>query len=661
MSLQTYLQDGDEAPGGWLSRSSDILLAALIVAIIALMILPLPRLVIDALVAINIAMGLMLVLMGIYIANALQFSAFPSVLLISTLFRLALSVATTRMILLHGDAGNIIDTFGKLVAGGNLVVGLVVFLIITLVQFLVIAKGAERVAEVGARFTLDAMPGKQLSIDSDLRSGLIDKVEARDKRRELELESKLHGSMDGAMKFVKGDAIAGIVIIVVNLLGGLAIGVFQLQMSAGAAMQKYSILTIGDGLVAQIPALLGAMAAGLIVTRATDTRADRHLGDSIQKQFAAIPRVMLVAGGICLLMALVPGFPSTVFVILGILLAASGAVLVPALRSRFDRLSAASGSDSFDAIVDAKAARRKRVTPAQAGPVQQAVPLLLELPPSFGAAGRQEALRDAVTACVDGYQLRSGVAMPEVRIHFRRDGEAHWALHAFEVPVAQGKVDAKTSVEQLAAEVDAALRRNGTLFLGLQETGQLLAIASVTYPDIVKEAARAVPMQNLAAILRNLVEEEISIRNLRGILEGLLQAATHEKDLNNLTEFARMALSRQISHQVAPDGKLRAIALSPRLEDMLIKQLRSAGGMTQLSLDPDTVLELRRRVRAAVNGFQPSAVVTSVQLRRHVRGLLSAQLFDLPVLSFNELAPTLDLDVVHQVEPIESVPLASVR
>jgi len=658
MNLQTYLQDAGEPPGGWLSRSSDILLAALIVAIIALMILPLPRLVIDALVAVNIAMGLMLVLMGIYIANALQFSAFPSVLLISTLFRLALSVATTRMILLHGDAGNIIDTFGKLVAGGNLVVGLVVFLIITLVQFLVIAKGAERVAEVGARFTLDAMPGKQLSIDSDLRSGLIDKMEARDKRRELELESKLHGSMDGAMKFVKGDAIAGIVIIVVNLLGGLAIGVFQLQMSAGAAMQKYSILTIGDGLVAQIPALLGAMAAGLIVTRATDTRADRHLGDSIQKQFSAIPRVMLVAGGICILMALVPGFPSTVFVILGVLLAASGAVRVPALRSHFDRLSS---SGNFNAVMDGKAATRKRVTPAQAGPVQQAVPLLLELPPSFGAAGRQEALRDAVTACVDSYQLRSGVAMPEVRIHFRNDGVAHWALHAFEVPVAQGPVDAKVTVERLVVEVDAALRRNGTLFLGLQETGQLLAIASVTYPDIVKEVVRAVPMQNLAAILRNLVDEEVSIRNLRGILEGLLQAATHEKDLNNLTEFARMSLSRQISHRVAPDGELRAIGLSPALEEMLTRQLRSAGGLTQLSLDPDTVMELRRRVRDAVKRVEPVAVVTSVQLRRHVRSLLSAQLFDLPVLSFNELAPTVNLDIAHQIETIESVPLASVK
>jgi len=337
MNVQSYLTDADTEQS-ILSRTSDVVLALLVVAIIALMILPLPSLLIDALVAVNICMGLMLVLMGIYISTALQFSSFPSVLLISTLFRLALSVATTRMILLEGEAGNIIDTFGNMVAGGNLVVGLVVFLIITLVQFLVIAKGAERVAEVGARFTLDAMPGKQMSIDSDLRSGLIDKAEARDKRRELELESKLHGSMDGAMKFVKGDSIAGIIIIVINLLGGLTVGIFQLGMDAGSAMSKYSILTIGDGLVAQIPALLGAMAAGLIVTRATDTQSDQHLGDSIQKQLTSIPRVLLVAGLICIVMAFVPGFPSAIFFLLGILLLVSGSLLVPFWRKKTKRL-----------------------------------------------------------------------------------------------------------------------------------------------------------------------------------------------------------------------------------------------------------------------------------------------------------------------------------
>ena len=592
------------------SRTSDLFLAVLIVAIVALMILPLPRLLIDTLVAINITVGLMLVLMGIYITNALQFSAFPSVLLISTLFRLALSVATTRMILLHADAGNIIDTFGTLVAGGNLIVGLVVFLIITLVQFLVIAKGAERVAEVGARFTLDAMPGKQLSIDSDLRSGLLDKTEARAKRREIELESKLHGSMDGAMKFVKGDAIAGIVIIVINLLGGLSIGVFQLGMGFNEAAARYSILTIGDGLVAQIPALLGAMAAGLIVTRATDSQGDQHLGEAIQAQFSAIPRVLLVAGSICLLLSLVPGFPAVIFILIGLALMLSGAVLVPTLRVYLKKIP----SPSFGNVLEAKAARRKRVSFAEAVPVYQAVPLQLTLPGTAGDYFDVDKLRAALALCVARYQEQAGVAMPEIEIRFGNDESTDWLLYAFEVPIASGSLPAEESIDAWVGNVDNALRRNGTLFLGIQETGQLLAIVGVTYPDVVKEVLRSVPIQNIAGILRNLVEEEISIRDLRGILEGLLQAAQHEKDIYNLTEFARMAQSRQICHRYAPGGTVKAVVLSAVVEERLNKSLRSSAGVQQLSLDPAASNRLRADLVTAIAEHQPDVLFSQCSI-----------------------------------------------
>jgi len=657
MNIYAYLRDSAPLPAGIISRSSDLILAFLVVAIIALMILPLPLWLIDSLVAVNIAMGVMLVLMGIYISSALQFSAFPSVLLISTLFRLALSVATTRLILLHGDAGNIIDTFGQMVAGGNLVVGLVVFLIITLVQFLVIAKGAERVAEVGARFTLDAMPGKQLSIDSDLRSGLIDKVEAKQKRRELEMESKLHGSMDGAMKFVKGDAIAGIVIIIINLLGGLTIGVFQLGMDAGAAMQKYSILTIGDGLVAQIPALLGAMSAGLIVTRATDTKEDRHLGDSIQKQFAAIPRVMLVAGALCLMFSLVPGFPSVVFIVLGLVLLLCGGMLLPTFKARFERLT----QPSFNEVLEGKKARHKPVQPAQAGPIQQAVPLLMELPTEFAKVGDESGLREAITECVEKFQLHSGVAIPEVKFHFQPEASTDWQLHAFEVPIAQGTVDADQPTESIVAAVEDALRRQATLFLGIQETGQLLAMAGVEYPDIVKETLRAIPAQNIATILRNLVNEEVSIRNLRGILEAMVQASQHEKDIWNLTEFARMALARQTCYRYAPDNNMRAVALSAPLEDQLLKSLRSNAGVQQLSLDPASAERFRTATVSAIRQHEPAVLLTSVQLRRHVRQLISGECFDTPVLSYNELLPSLKLNVLHQVVPDAAVQLATVQ
>src|SRR5690606_34719589 len=323
-SVRSWLSSLFAAPDGAAPRTglgySDVILAFGAVLIISVMILPLPLFVIDALVAVNISIGFGLLLLGIYIPNPVAFSSFPSVLLLTTLFRLAISIAITKSILLHADGGHIVETFGTLVAGNNLVVGLVVFLIITVVQFIVIAKGAERVAEVAARFTLDAMPGKQLSIDSDLRAGLLDKDEARRKRRLLETESQLHGSLDGAMKFVKGDAICGIVIILVNLLGGLAIGVLQKDMSLAQATHTYSILTIGDGLVSQIPAILATMAAGLVVTRTTGEVDGRHLGDAISRQVGAQPRVALITGLLALLMTLVPGFPWPVFLVLGLAL-----------------------------------------------------------------------------------------------------------------------------------------------------------------------------------------------------------------------------------------------------------------------------------------------------------------------------------------------------
>jgi len=645
------------SPQGVLASTSDLVLAALVIAIISLMILPLPRMMIDALVAINITVGVMLVLMGIYISSVLQFSAFPSVLLLSTLFRLALSVATTRMILLHGDAGHIIETFGSVVAGGNLVVGLVVFLIITLVQFLVIAKGAERVAEVGARFSLDAMPGKQLSIDSDLRSGLIDKREAKRKRRELEMESKLHGSMDGAMKFVKGDAIAGIVIIIVNLLGGLAIGIFQLGMDTSTAAAKYSILTIGDGLVAQIPALLGAMAAGLIVTRATDNEKDRHLGDSIQKQFSAIPRVLLVAGVLSCLLSLVPGFPSLIFIALGISLLLGGGLLVPAMRQRIENLKV----PAFSQVLDRKQADARPMESVKAQALGPATPLMLRLPARLAGTSSGEKIRSSAEAALDAWQERSGVPLPAMTFRWQHDTDNQWELLAFEVPLTTGELTGVDGDETLAEDLVQTLRRNADLFIGIQETSDLLSAASVDYPDIVKESMRNVPTQTLTVILQNLAREEVSLRNIRGILEALVQAAQQEKDPANLTEFARMALSRQICHRLAPSGTMRAIAVSAALEDVLLKSLRSNQAMTQLALDPATAKRLRDDIATAEKNHRPRVLLSSVSLRRHLRSLIAEQCFELPVLSYNELVPNQTLEVVFQLPADTAVQLKTVK
>lgn len=627
-------------------KGSDLLLAFFIVAIVGLMILPMPTAVLDALVAANIAVGVMLVLMAIYVSSALQFSAFPSVLLISTLFRLALSVATTRMILLHGDAGNIINTFGSLVAGGNIVVGLVVFLIITLVQFLVIAKGSERVAEVGARFTLDAMPGKQLSIDSDLRSGLMDKDDARRKRRDLEQESQLHGSLDGAMKFVKGDAIAGIIIIIINLLGGLAIGVFQLDMDAGAAIAKYSILTIGDGMVAQIPALFGAMAAGLIVTRVGDSDSTEHLGDAIGQQFAAIPRVSLVAGAMCLLFAFVPGFPSTVFALLGIALVFTGSMLVPAVRIFVRSWS----QPAFATVLQNKDRPLKsHVDKTRSVTIHQSYTLSMELPIVASAQGADRVIQQRMEEALQRHHEQSGIELPSMQFLWHRDERPHWALNAFDVPIVSGELGADVDHDALVAEAVGALRRNIKLFVGIQETSRLLARVSNAFPEVVKEIQRVIPLQGIAVIIRNLVEEEVPIRNFHTALDGLVQASQHDKDLVNLTEYARMALGRQICHRYAQGRVLRAVGLSIDLEQRLLDAVRTSNGVQEFVVEPVVLAALRSRLVRAIDEWDGVVVVAPIVLRRHVRALLVEVRFDTPVMSYPEFTKPFELVIVERV------------
>ncbi|MFN6996690.1 MAG: FHIPEP family type III secretion protein, partial [Aquincola tertiaricarbonis] len=627
------------------SSVSDLLLVAGVLAIMAMMVLTLTPLVIDAMVAVNIAIGVLLLLVSLYIGSPLEFSVFPSVLLITTLFRLAVSVATTKLILLEGHAGHIIDAFGHMVAGGSLVVGLVVFLIITVVQFIVIAKGAERVAEVAARFSLDAMPGKQLSIDSDLRSGLLDKDEARRKRRELELESKLHGSLDGAMKFVKGDAIAGIVIIVINLLGGLGVGVLQQGMPVGAALVKYSVLTIGDGMVAQIPALLAAMAAGLIVTRASDDEQDRHLGDAIVRQVGAKPRVLLVAGGLCLLLALVPGFPWYVFGVLGLAFAAGGALLLPALRARWVAWS----RPARESIL-----RRKDLAPAvlhTAPPVPRpTLALQMEVPAQALQGGMAGRLVQALEAMLDRINLELGLPLPRVAVH-AVPGPG-WRLLAFDVPIATGAVPAGLAADAvpavLAETVRQALRRHLALFLGTQEASAYLHRAGQDMPEVVKEVLRALPLQRVAELLRRLVEEEVPIRHARDILEALADAAQREKDVYALTELARIALKRQLSHRCAPDGRLRAVLLLPELEEALRQAVRVSNGVQQLAMEPQHAQAVMAALVQSVQAHRPAALLVAVDIRRHVRKLIENECILVPGLGGGEQEEVLDALIPDQ-------------
>ena len=642
MSVERYLASSEVVSRMKLSaRFADLALVAGIVAIVALMILPMPALIIDMLVGINITFGVLLLLNTLYIRGPLDFSSFPAVLLVSTLFRLSLSIATTRMILIEGHAGHIIQTFGTLVAGGNLVVGLVVFLIITVVQFIVIAKGAERVAEVAARFSLDSMPGKQLSIDSDLRSGLIDKDEARRRRKVLEQERKLHGSLDGAMKFVKGDAIASIVIVVVNLIGGLTIGVMQQDMSLGDATHKYSILTIGEGLVAQIPALLGAMAAGLMVTRTTDEDKDTNLGQAIHSQLTANPRVLIFVGGIAWMMAAVPGFPVAVFLALGTGLMISGAAMHPRLQPYIIRHAGPLQRTLLRKLPEQPAT--KVATPSLPKPV---VPLLLEV----GARpvdADAEALNSALSAMMDTLQHRTGVPLPRLAIHFVESETLEgWRLLVFEIAVGAGD---SVDREEIVPAIQSLLRRQLPQFLGVQEAVGLLNRVGDEYPEVVKEAVRAVPAAKIAEILRRLAEEEVPIRNMRDVLEGITAAAQQDRDPGRIADYTRIALKRYLLDAYARNGTIAALVVSSALEAMVRDATRIIDGVERVALQPEITQQLIETIATTANETGANVLVTSFEARRAIRKLIEPMMFDLPVLAFNELSTTIRFDVRGEI------------
>ena len=657
---------------------SDVALVVGIVAIIGLMIMPLPLLVIDILVGISISLAIGLLLVAIYIPSPVAFSSFPSVIMLTTLFRLSLSIAITKQILLDADAGEIVDTFGNIVAGGNLVVGLVVFLIITVVQFIVIAKGAERVAEVAARFSLDAMPGKQLSIDSDLRSGLLDKEGAKAKRRHLEIESQLHGSLDGAMKFVKGDAIAGIVIIIVNLLGGLAIGILQVGMSLGEAAQTYSILTIGDGLVAQFPALLSSIAAGLIVTRTSGDSDQEHLAQSITRQVNKQPRVLIVTGVIALILMWVPGFPKMVFLALGLTMLAASAWRFrhshPGLRKMFRVPVEKSTARLPTATVDDPLLSAALALPA---------PLEIRLDPSLAEHEVASELTEAAITAVQRLRENSGVPIPNPMIGEAPCGEGRYEVAAAGIRIAQGALQLDQQVvfdrngqplpdlvptllgswidgqsEQswspaylLGYHLDHALRRNLDEFLGIQEVSTLISKLSEEYPDLVKETLRVVAPQRITDVLRRLVVDDISIRGLRSVFEALADAGSKEKDIVLLTELVRVALKRQISDRFGgAERQLAVLQIAAQLEDLLRQSVRVTNSGSQLALDPMVAKQVLDELRVNRDQREEDFVVlTSMDVRRHARSLIEIEFFDIPVLSYQELTPDLRISQLGQL------------
>lgn len=701
MTVQTQAQ----ATGPILSPQSiikhpDILLSLGVVSIIMVMLLPLPRFLLDLLLAFNITVSVIILLVGLQVRRPIEFSAFPSILLMVTLLRLSLNIASTRLILLHGNegagaAGEVIRAFGNFVVGGNYTVGLVIFAILVIINFVVVTKGAGRVAEVAARFTLDAMPGKQMSIDADLNAGLINETEARRRRREIAEEADFYGSMDGASKFVRGDATAAVIIVFVNIVGGLTIGVLQQGMSPGLAAQTYTLLTVGEGLVAQIPALIVSTAAGIIVTRAAS---DGDLGFDIMRQVLVSPKAVGTASGILLTLGLIPGLPHLAFLGLG----GAAAWLAYRLSHQNDQVASSAPVPAAEAKAKADADEASsHVAPLDLMEVQVGYGLIGLVEGTHGTAllERIKGLRKQFAETMgfllppihirDNLQLRPNeyaVMLKGVELSKSEVLPAHvlaidpgtaqrsviqgvatkepaFGLPALWVPEAmreQAQMAGYTVVDAssaIATHLSEIIKRHGHELLGRQEVQALLDETAKAHPRLVEELIPT--LLSLGAVVRilgNLLREGIPIRDLRSILEAIADHAMSTKDPELLTEMARQALSRTITRQhQAPDGTLPVITLDPRLDRSLNEQVAALpqGGM--LNLDPGTSQRLLAALkqaaeRVAAQGQQP-VVLCSPALRRHIRRLTDRILHTVPVLGLNEI------DAMVQLQSLDTIRL----
>jgi type III secretion protein V len=685
-----------------LTSRNDIVLAVFIVAIIFMMILPLPTWLVDVLIGVNMTVSAMLLMVAMYLPSPLAFSSFPSVLLVTTLFRLGISIATTRLVLLQADAGHIIFTFGNFVVGGNLIVGLVVFLILTIVQFIVITKGAERVAEVAARFSLDAMPGKQMSIDGDMRAGSIDMEEAKLRRSLVEKESQLYGAMDGAMKFVKGDAIAGLIIVAVNLLGGMMVGTLQRDLSAADAMKTYSVLTIGDGLIAQIPALFIAICAGIIVTRVNSGEGGpSNVGRDIGSQVLSQPRALVIAAAVALGMGLIPGMPTFTFVCLAAGVGGVGLILLRGARKVVD---AKTGQVTEVPAMHAarESARPKNESGEEFVPT---VPLLVEVAAHLRDSFDPEVLNQELLKIRRALYFDLGVPFPGIQLRFNdKLPKESYSMLVSEVPVSQGRLrpgwliarENPRNLEALQVPyeedkkflpniptiwVPAALKDNlekagipvmdasqvltyhlafvlkkyASDFLGIQETKFLLTSMEARFPDLVKEVTRVLPVQKIAEILQRLVSEEISVRNLRAVLESLIEWGQKEKDSVLLAEYVRSSLKRHISHKYSTgQNMLPAYLLAPAVEETLRGAIRQTSAGSYLALDPAVGKRLLESIKSVVGDLTAAAqrpvLLTSMDVRRYLRKMVEQELYELPVLSYQEMTQEINIQPLARIE-----------
>ncbi|ADC48088.1 flagellar biosynthesis protein FlhA [Alkalihalophilus pseudofirmus OF4] len=674
-------------------RPRDLSVLLGVILIVVMLIIPLPPGILDFLIIINISLALIIILVAMSTNDSLQFSIFPTLLLLVTLFRLGLNVSTTRSILGNAEAGNVIDTFGNYVVGGNALVGFVVFLILIIIQFVVITKGAERVSEVGARFTLDAMPGKQMSIDADLNAGMISDAEAKGRRERIEKEADFYGAMDGASKFVKGDAIAGIVIVIINMIFGLVIGMMQMGMDLGTAATTYTLLTVGDGLVSQIPALLISTATGIIVTRAAS---DGNLSQDLTKQLFAFPKMLYVAAGTIFLLGVATPIDKFVTFTVAALLAFGAFQL-----SRIEK-----GSVEEEETEETEEEKDDMKSPESVVSLLQIDPIEFEF--GYGLIPLADAnqggdLLDRVVMIRRQMALELGMIVPVIRI---RDNiqlqpneytikikgnevakgdlllDHYMAMSpgvedesivgvdtvepAFGLPALwigeemkeQAELSGYTVVDPpsvVSTHLTEVIKRHAHELLGRQETKQLVEHLQETYPALVEEVTpNTLSTGEVQKVLTNLLKENISIRNLPIIFETLADYGQMTKDMDLLTEYVRQSLSRQISRQFTTPGEpLYVITLSGSVEKKVADGVQQTEHGNFLSMDPNVsqqILESAAGEADRLQGMgQVPVILCSPAVRMYVRQLLERYLPHVPVLSYNELEANVEVQSVGVV------------
>lgn len=683
------LQIGGTASARGVSYS-DLGVAVAVIAVVIMMVVPLPTFILDLLLTFNITFALTTLLVTMYVQEPLQISAFPSLLLMATLFRLALNVSSTRLILLHGYAGRVVQAFGEFVVGGNPVVGFIVFTILVVIQFVVITRGAERVAEVAARFTLDAMPGKQMSIDADLNAGLIDEEEARRRRREVRQEADFYGAMDGASKFVKGDAIAGIIITLVNIAGGFIIGVMQGQLEPLQVLQKYTILTVGDGLVSQIPALLISTATGILVTRAASAGS---LGEELTSQVLSEPRALYLAAGLLAILGLIPGLPHIAFLVLAALFAflgyrLSGAATVPAQPvaasdrgpEQLRRPEAVAALLAVDPLeIDLGYGLISLADTEQGGDLLDRVVLLRrELALELGLLVPTVRIRDNITLAPNTYViLLRGVEVARSEVlpgYYLALGEAVDTKEpgiptrepAFGLPAWWVSAEDKEKAEQdgftvvdpatvMATHLTEIIKKHAAEILSRQQLEIMLETVRQESPALVNEVVPGtIAPLDLKKILGNLLQEGVSIRDLTTILETVGNYGRLTKDTDTLTEYVRQALGRQISRTLSPEGKpVPALTLDRSVEEAVEKSLQQTEQGTFLAMEPKIAEGILAALKSELNRLPPGqgtpVVLASPLVRFYFKRLIERAFPQLAVISYNELDPDLTVDVLGRV------------